>query len=122
MTSSSQMETGISVDRMQGMEAEKNSTADTETMPMIILVTRGASATKSAGKNISAISTAAALAARSGSGICSSQVKGTYRYPRVSKSGVYLDRSRPISPTDMMEGRMAIVMTKPSRRLLKMLL
>ncbi len=52
----------------EGMEAEKNRIEETETIPMTNLVTRGASAANKAGKNISAISTAEALAASIGSG------------------------------------------------------
>ncbi len=46
---------GISVDRIQGIVAEKNNMDETETTAMMNLVTRGASTTRSAGRNISAI-------------------------------------------------------------------
>ena len=54
---------------MQGIKAEKNRIADTETTPMTNLVIIGASTTNSAGKNISEISMAEAFAASNCSGI-----------------------------------------------------
>jgi hypothetical protein len=66
---------GISVERMHGITAEKKRIAEMETTAMINFVMRGASVTNNAGKNISAISMAAAFAASSGSGICSKSVK-----------------------------------------------
>jgi hypothetical protein len=67
---------GISVDRIQGIAAEKNNMDETETTAMMNLVTRGASTTRSACRNISAIPIAEAFAAKNGSGICNAQVKG----------------------------------------------
>lgn len=67
---------GISVDNIQGMEAEKNSIDDTETTAMTNFVTSGALTTNNDGKNISAIPTDAALAAKSASGNCNSHVNG----------------------------------------------
>ena len=67
---------GISVDKIHGIVAEKNKMDDTEITAVTNFVTIGASATSKAGRNISAISTAAALAAKSGSGICSRSVNG----------------------------------------------
>lgn len=66
----------MSVDRIQGMEAEKNNMDDTETTAMTNFVTSGALTTKREGKNISAIPTDAALAASSASGNCKAHVNG----------------------------------------------
>lgn len=67
---------GISVDKRHGIEAEKNNMEETETTPVTNFVVIGASATNNAGKNISAIVKAAALAASIGSGILNNSVKG----------------------------------------------
>ncbi|COL22055.1 Uncharacterised protein [Streptococcus pneumoniae] len=63
---------GISVDNIQGMEAEKNKIDDTETTAITNFVTSGALTTNNDGKNISAMPTDAALAAKSASGNCDS--------------------------------------------------
>lgn len=76
ITSKRGMLTGISVERIHGMVAEKNKMDETDTTAVTNLVTNGASTTNNAGKNISAISTAAAFAANSGSGICRISVNG----------------------------------------------
>lgn len=55
---------GISVDRIQGIVVEKNNMDDTDTTAIMNLVTRGASTTRSARRNISAIPIAEALAAK----------------------------------------------------------
>lgn len=60
---------GISVDIMHGIEAEKNSIEEIDVTPIMNLVTIGASLTKSAGKNISAIPRAAAFDVSIASGI-----------------------------------------------------
>lgn len=70
--------TGISVERIHGIRAEKNITAEIDNVPITNFVTKGASTTNKAGKNISAISIAAAFAANSGSGICKIHVNGCY--------------------------------------------
>ncbi|CKF91976.1 Uncharacterised protein [Streptococcus pneumoniae] len=67
---------GISVDNIQGMEAEKNKIDDTETTAITNFVTSGALTTNNDGKNISAMPTDAALAAKSASGNCNSHVNG----------------------------------------------
>lgn len=59
---------GISVDTIQGINAEKKIIADTDTTAMTNLVTSALPVTSKAGKNISAIDTALALAASKGSG------------------------------------------------------
>src|SRR5699024_1691970 len=56
---------GISVAKIQGISAEKNRIAETDTTAIINFVIKGASTTSKDGKNISAISVAAALAASS---------------------------------------------------------
>ena len=66
---------GISVDNIQGIDAEKNKIDDTETTAITNFVTSGALTTKREGKNISAIPTDTALAARSASGNCNSPCK-----------------------------------------------
>ena len=76
MTNSFGILIGISVAKIQGITAEKNKMAEIETTAMMNLVTRGASVTSKAGKNISAISIADALAASNGSGICNRRVNG----------------------------------------------
>ena len=68
--------TGISVDSRLGIDAEKKSTAETLVTAIVNFVTIGLAATRAAGRNISAISMAAALAAIMGSGNCISRVKG----------------------------------------------
>ena len=60
--------TSISVAKIVGIVAEKKIIAETDRTPMTNFVTKEASTTINAGKNISAISTAAALAANKGSG------------------------------------------------------
>ena len=67
---------GISVDKTQGIEAEKNKIDETDTTAITNFVMSGALATSKAGKNISAIPTAAAFAAKSASGSCNSHVNG----------------------------------------------
>ncbi len=76
MTRSRGKLSGISVDKMHGMTAEKNRIAETDTTAMMNFVTSGASVTSKAGKNISAISMAEAFAANNGSGICNRRVNG----------------------------------------------
>ena len=67
---------GISVDKIQGIEAEKNKMAATETTPITYFVSNEAPVTSKAGKNISAISIAHASAANKGSGIFIINVNG----------------------------------------------
>src|SRR5699024_605509 len=68
--------TGISVAKIQGMSAEKNRIADTDTTAVTNSVINGASTTSNDGKNISAISIADAFAANNGSGTCINHVNG----------------------------------------------
>lgn len=67
---------GISVERILGIDAEKKRMDEMATVAMINFVIKGASTTSSAGRNISAIPTAEAFAARKGSGICKFYVNG----------------------------------------------
>lgn len=69
MTKISGILIGISVDKIQGIDAEKKRIEDTHSTPIINLVIIGVALTRTGGKNISAISTAAAFAANIGSGI-----------------------------------------------------
>src|SRR5690625_1297847 len=75
--------TGISVDKITGIVAEKNNTAETETVAITNLVMRGPPVTNKEGKNISAISIDAALAAINGSGTCIIHVNGKKIYPKI---------------------------------------
>ena len=59
----------ISVERRQGIDAEKKSTVDTLVTAITNFVTNGLSTTRRAGKNISASPVAAALDASIASGI-----------------------------------------------------
>ena len=68
--------TGMSVDSRQGMEAEKNKMADTLVTAIANFVTISLFTTSMDGRNISAISIAAAFAASIGSGRRKSQVTG----------------------------------------------
>lgn len=67
---------GMSVAISDGTDAEKNNTADTLVTATVNFVISEAFTTSIAGRNISAISTAAAFAASIGSGTCMSSVKG----------------------------------------------
>lgn len=73
---SSETFNGISVDKIQGIEAEKKRIEDTETTAIINFVTSGVLTTSKDGKNISAIPTEAAFAAKSASGTCINNVNG----------------------------------------------
>ena len=68
--------TGMEVESRLGMDAEKNSTAETLVTAIVNLVTIGDAITSIEGRNISAISIAAAFAAIIGSGRRISSVKG----------------------------------------------
>lgn len=68
--------TGISVDKIHGIKAEKKRIADTDNDAITNFVMIGAPVTSNDGKNISAISVAAALAANNGSGTCIIHVNG----------------------------------------------
>ena len=52
MTNISGIVIGISVDSIQGIEAEKNNISDTHNTPITNLVINGATVTNNAGKNI----------------------------------------------------------------------
>lgn len=67
---------GISVESKLGIDAEKNSTAETLVTAIVNFVIIGADVTNSVGRNISAISIAAAFAANIGSGIHNNFVNG----------------------------------------------
>lgn len=67
---------GISVDKRQGMDAEKNKIADTLVTAIVNFVMIWLFTTSMDGRNISAISTAEAFAAKSESGSCKSIVTG----------------------------------------------
>lgn len=67
--------TGMSVDKRLGIDAEKNSTAETLVTAMVNFVIIDEDITNIEGRNISAISMAAALAAIIGSGRCISSVR-----------------------------------------------
>lgn len=70
------IETGILVPIIQGIEAEKNNISDTLTMATRNLVMIGVSVTINAGRNISAMLRAIALADNSGSGTLVIRVNG----------------------------------------------
>src|SRR5690606_15118361 len=82
------IDNGMSVDKITGMTAEKNKIAEIEITATINFVTRTASVTIIAGKNISAIDNDSALAVSIGSGICSKYVNGAKIYASQSNSGV----------------------------------
>ena len=67
---------GISVDSIQGIDAEKKRIEDIDTTATTNLEIIGADVINKAGKNISAISTDMAFAVSKGSGILSAKVKG----------------------------------------------
>ena len=67
---------GISVDIKLGIEAEKNKTAETLVTAIVNFVIIDAEVTSNVGRNISAISIAAAFAANIGSGIHNILVNG----------------------------------------------
>ena len=67
---------GISVESKLGIDAEKNSTAETLVTAIVNFVIIGADVTNSVGRNISTISIAAAFAANIGSGIHNNFVNG----------------------------------------------
>ena len=67
---------GISVDRIQGMDAAKNNISDTLIIPTINLVLIGDWDIIIAGNNISDMLMALAFAAKNGSGILSNKVNG----------------------------------------------
>src|SRR5690625_3396094 len=113
---------GISVDKITGIVAEKNNIADTETVAMTNLVMSGASTTSNAGKNISAISIDAALAASIGSGTCIIHVNGKNIYPKMSKVMVNSANTNPNRPTDKIEGNVAAAIKTPSRTFIQIFL
>jgi hypothetical protein len=67
---------GISVERIQGINAEKNKIVEIDSEPIIKRVCKLASKTINEGKNMSIKLIAAAFAAISGSGICRIHVNG----------------------------------------------
>ena len=79
---------GISVAIIQGIEAEKNKTSDTQVIATNILTSKLNFVTKTAGKNISAIPSANAFAVKSGSSNPDIKVNGYTRYPNQSNIGV----------------------------------
>src|SRR5690625_4616182 len=113
---------GISVDKITGIVAEKNNIADTETVAITNFVISGASTTNRAGKNISAISIEAALAANIGSGTCIIHVNGRNIYPKISKVIVNSANTKPNKPTDKIEGNVAAAIKTPSRTFIQIFL
>lgn len=102
---------GMSVAMTHGTSAEKKMIWETDTTPMTKRVTsESTSAAWIAGRNISTMPREIALPASTGSAICVTHVKGTKIQPSQSKIGVYFASSRPMSPTERIEGRIAAAM------------
>src|SRR5699024_5257943 len=100
--------------KMTGIVAEKNNTAETDTTAITNLVISGALVTNKEGKNISAISIDAALAASNGSGTCVNHVNGKNTYPKISKVTVNSANTNPNKPTDKIVGNVAAAINTPS--------
>src|SRR5699024_4601773 len=95
MTINFEMLTGIYVEKTTRIDAQKNNTAETDTTAITKLVISGALVTNKEGKNISAISIDAALAASNGSGTCVNHVNGKNTYPKISKVTVNSANTNP---------------------------
>ena len=109
---------GISVAIIQGIEAEKNKTSDTQVIATSILISKLNFVTKTAGRNISAIPNANAFAVKSGSSNPDIKVNGYIKYPIQSNIGVWLAKTIPNVPIAKRDGPILKANIIPSFKLI----